>query len=144
MTEKAPGNQGRILIVDDNPVNQLVAMRAVHNIGYDTSVAASGEAAIEAMESTCFDLVLMDCQMPGMDGYQTTAEIRRREDPRRRIPIVAMTANHVEGDQERCVAAGMDDYLTKPLRMSVLGRTLQRWIKQPQCSTSAARTHPAA
>jgi CheY-like chemotaxis protein len=139
-----PSMPGRILIVDENPVNQLVAVRAVNNIGYDTCTAAGGEAALEAIETTRFDLILMDCQMPGMDGYQTTVEIRRREGSSRRIPIVAMTANAIDGDQERCIAAGMDDYLTKPIRMATLGKTLQRWISQPELCHSAARTNPAA
>jgi CheY-like chemotaxis protein len=91
-------------------------------------VVAGGEAALEALERGHFDLVLMDCQMPGMDGYSATIEIRRRERGGRRMPIVAMTANAVEGDRERCIDAGMDDYLSKPIRLAVLGKTLECWL----------------
>jgi signal transduction histidine kinase/CheY-like chemotaxis protein len=139
-----PMTLGRVLIVDDNPVNQLVAVRAIHNIGYDAFIAGSGEAALDAIGNAPFDLILMDCQMPGMDGYQTAAEIRRRERSLSRIPIIAMTANSVEGDEERCAAAGMDDYLTKPLRIAALKGTLHRWIKQPEDCVSTVRTHPVA
>jgi signal transduction histidine kinase/ActR/RegA family two-component response regulator len=118
----------RILIVEDNPVNQVVAARALRTLGYAPDVASSGEAALEALRQHPFDLILMDCQMPGMDGYQTATEIRRREAGRRRTPIVAMTANNVDGDRERCAAAGMDDYLSKPFRIAALERALRRWL----------------
>ena len=117
----------RILIVEDNPVNQIVAARALRTLGYASEIVSGGEAALEVLSQSGFDLILMDCQMPGMDGYATAAEIRRREIDRR-TPIVAMTANSVEGDRERCVAAGMDDYLAKPFRMATLERTLHRWL----------------
>jgi CheY-like chemotaxis protein len=105
-----------------------VAARALGTLGYAPEVASSGEAALETLRQDPFDLILMDCQMPGMDGYQTAAEIRRREAGRRRTPIVAMTANNVDGDRERCAAAGMDDYISKPFRMAALERTLRRWL----------------
>jgi signal transduction histidine kinase/ActR/RegA family two-component response regulator len=123
-----PHSDSRILIVEDNPVNQLVAARALRTLGYEPDIAVSGEAALDAMRERRFDLILMDCQMPGMDGYETAAEIRRREGGRERTPIVAMTANAVDGDRERCTAAGMDDYLPKPFRIATLERTLQRWL----------------
>jgi signal transduction histidine kinase/ActR/RegA family two-component response regulator len=125
----------RILIVEDNPVNQIVAARALRTLGYSPDIASSGEAALDVLLQRPFDLILMDCQMPGMDGYQTAAEIRRREAGRHRTPIVAMTANNVDGDRERCVAAGMDDYLSKPFRMAALERALRRWL-----SSEAARS----
>jgi signal transduction histidine kinase/CheY-like chemotaxis protein len=127
--EIEPANKGRrILIVEDNPVNQVVAARALKTLGYATEIASGGEAALDMMRQERFDLILMDCQMPGMDGYETAVEIRRREAGRQRTPIVAMTANSVEGDRERCVKAGMDDYLSKPFRIATLERTLQRWL----------------
>jgi CheY-like chemotaxis protein len=120
----------RILIVEDNPVNQMVASRALQTLGYVAEVVAGGEAALEALDRGQFDLILMDCQMPGMDGYVATAEIRRREGGRNRIPIVAMTANAVDGDRERCMAAGMDDYISKPIRLASLGKMLESWLER--------------
>ena len=117
-----------ILIVEDNPVNQMVALRAVRVLGYAAAVVSGGEAALEAWGRDSVDLILMDCQMPGMDGYEAAAEIRRREDGTRHVPIVAMTANTVEGDEEKCRASGMDDYLPKPVRLAALARTLERWL----------------
>jgi signal transduction histidine kinase/CheY-like chemotaxis protein len=119
---------GRILIVDDNPVNQIVALRAVTTLGYTGQVASGAAEALEALADEDFDVVLMDCQMPGMNGYQAASEIRRREAGGRRVPIVAMTANAIEGDRDRCIAAGMDDYLAKPVRMVSLGEALERWV----------------
>ena len=121
-------NERRILIVEDNPVNQIVAARALRTLGFVADIASGGEAALDILGDQCFDLILMDCQMPGMDGYQTAAEIRRREGGRKRTPIIAMTANSIEGDRERCVEAGMDDYLSKPFRLATLERVIQRWL----------------
>ncbi|MBZ5582330.1 MAG: response regulator [Acidobacteriia bacterium] len=118
----------RILIIEDNPVNQIVASRAVRGLGYAVEVVSGGQAALGALSAGRFDLVLMDCQMPGMDGYQTAAEIRRREGRAPRLPIIAMTANAIPGDVERCLAAGMDDYLGKPVRLAELSSTLDRWL----------------
>jgi signal transduction histidine kinase/ActR/RegA family two-component response regulator len=122
----------RILVVEDNPVNQIVAARALATLGYLADVVPGGEAALEALESSRFDLILMDCQMPGMYGYAATAEIRRREGGRSRIPIVAMTANPIGGDRERCMAVGMDDYLSKPVRLAALGKMLECWLERKE------------
>jgi len=122
---------GHILIVDDNPVNQMVAARAVHNLGCTSQVVSGGEAALEALSHGGFNLVLMDCQMPVLDGYQSTRLIRQREAALHRggrIPVVAMTANALAGEHELCIEAGMDDYLTKPIRMASLARTIERWV----------------
>jgi signal transduction histidine kinase/CheY-like chemotaxis protein len=128
----APGSrQGLVLIVDDNPVNQLVAARAVNRLGYLTEVASGGEQALEAVAASQFDAILLDCQMPGMDGYQTAAEIRRREAGQGHIPIIAATANTMEGDREKCLASGMDDYLPKPIRFAELKAALDRWVAHP-------------
>jgi CheY-like chemotaxis protein len=118
----------RILIVEDNPVNQIIALRAVRGLGYAAEVVSGGGAALEAWGRDSFDLILMDCQMPDMDGYEAAAEIRRREDGTGRVPIVAMTANSIAGDEEKCRASGMDDYLPKPVRLAALARTLERWL----------------
>jgi signal transduction histidine kinase/ActR/RegA family two-component response regulator len=123
--------QGLVLIVDDNPVNQLVAARAMNRLGYLTKVASGGEQALEAVAASQFDAILLDCQMPGMDGYQTAAEIRRREAGLGHIPIIAATANTMEGDREKCLASGMDDYLPKPIRFAELKAALDRWVADP-------------
>ena len=132
--KKKVGAGGRlVLVVDDNPVNQLVASRAVGKLGYVVEVVAGGEQAVEAAARKDFAAVLMDCQMPGLDGYQATAKIREREvrGGASRMPIIAMTANVSEGDPERCLAAGMDDYLPKPLKIAALADALERWTGEP-------------
>ena len=122
-----------ILVVDDNPVNQIVAVRCLHDLGYRVEVVSGGEKALDAITRTRFEAVLMDCQMPDLDGYQTTIKIRDREAQAgtgRRIPVIAMTASVDEGDPERCRAAGMDDSLSKPIRTTELASALQRWISR--------------
>lgn len=130
---------GRVLVVDDNPINQLVAVRAVHSLGYAADAVAGGEAALEALAHGHYDAVLMDCQMPGMDGFEAAAEIRRREaaQGRGRIVIIAMTANGPGSDREQCIAAGMDDYLAKPFRIADLEHSLEHWLA---CRERAAAT----
>jgi CheY-like chemotaxis protein/nitrogen-specific signal transduction histidine kinase len=123
--------RGLVLIVDDNPVNQLVAARAVNRLGYLTEVVSGGEQALEAIAASQFDAILLDCQMPEMDGYQTAVEIRRREAGHGHIPIIAATANTAEGDQGKCLASGMDDYLPKPIRFAELEAALDRWVAHP-------------
>jgi signal transduction histidine kinase/CheY-like chemotaxis protein len=135
----------RILVVDDNPVNQLVATRAVGKLGYLAEAAGGGEEAVRASEGSQFDAVLMDCQMPVLDGYQATAYIRRREAQRgaRRLPIIAMTANVTDGDPERCRAAGMDDYLPKPLKIAALSAALERWTGESAIMVRGGDPAPA-
>jgi two-component system sensor histidine kinase/response regulator len=119
----------RVLLAEDNLVNQKVAVRILQKAGYRCDVAANGLEAVTAIANIDYDLVLMDCQMPEMDGYQATETIRKQaDDPGRRIPIVAMTANAMEGDREACLAAGMDDYLTKPVTSDKLVHMLGRWL----------------
>jgi signal transduction histidine kinase/CheY-like chemotaxis protein/HPt (histidine-containing phosphotransfer) domain-containing protein len=120
----------RVLLVEDNPVNREVAVGMLEALGCRTDVADNGWRAIEAMNQGVYDAVLMDCQMPVMDGLSATAEIRRREASagQSRVPIVALTANAMEGDRERCLAAGMDDFLSKPFTQQQLAALLQRWL----------------
>lgn len=117
----------RILVVEDNPVNQLVARGLLEALGYLADVADDGQAALEALEVGSYDLVLMDVQMPRMDGYAATRAIRAGETDTR-LPVVAMTAAAVEGERERCMAAGMDDFLTKPVDPRALAAVLEEWV----------------
>jgi PAS domain S-box-containing protein len=118
----------RVLLAEDNLVNQRVAMAVLNKLGIQPVLAGNGQEAVDAAAREPFDLVLMDCQMPEMDGYQATREIREREGGGRRVPILAMTANAMPGDRERCLEAGMDDYLAKPIAIRDLKDALQRWL----------------
>ncbi len=122
---------GRVLLAEDNEVNQKVAVAALRKLGVHADVVGTGEAAIQAVLEVGYDLVLMDCQMPVMDGFEATRAIREQEQQRgaRHLPVVAMTANAMQGDRERCLAAGMDDYLSKPVKPESLAGALERWIK---------------
>ena len=120
--------RSRILLAEDNLVNQKVAQRLLEKIDYRVDVVADGLAAIAAWQSGKFDLIIMDCQMPQMDGYEATREIRRLEGGKRRIPIVALTAHAMNGDEQKCRAAGMDDYLSKPIDRVRLEICLERLL----------------
>jgi two-component system, sensor histidine kinase and response regulator len=124
----AVGSRGTLLIVEDNTINQEVARGMVAKLGYRSDVAGNGLEALEALERGIYDAVLMDCHMPEMDGFQATAEIRRREAGGSRIPIIAMTAGALVEDRGKCIAAGMDDYLSKPVKNREVEAILNRWI----------------
>ena len=126
----APGNTGKILVAEDNPVNQRLAVALLRKLGYHAVLANDGKQAIEALLRESFDLLLIDCQMPVMDGYAATREIRRQP-TLAGIRIIAMTANVMDGDREKCIAAGMDDYLSKPVRLADLGEAIARNLPQP-------------
>ena len=121
---------GTILVAEDNIVNQELALEMLDQLGCEVVLATSGTEAVEAFEPGRFDLVLMDCQMPELDGYEATRRIRvleRKGHGQEKVPIVALTANAMEGDRERCIDAGMDDYLPKPFHFAALGAMLAKW-----------------
>ncbi len=123
-----PASTGRVLLVEDSPANVLVASTILRNAGHTVDTAADGREAIEAARSLPYDLILMDLSMPEMDGFEATHRIRAFDGDPARIPIVAMTANSMSGDRERCLAAGMNDYIAKPVSKLVLLETVSRWI----------------
>ncbi|MFI3120926.1 MAG: response regulator, partial [Methylococcaceae bacterium] len=125
-----------ILLAEDNPVNQEVAMAMLQGFGYSVDIAYNGMEALQAVERKAYDLVLMDCMMTEMDGYTATAEIRRRQNVGQlpHFPIIALTANAIEGDREQCLIAGMDDYLTKPFNAESLQRVIKSWVQPSPAS----------
>ncbi len=123
-------HQVRILLVEDNEVNREFAVEVLSMAGFRADVATNGREAVEACHRESYDLILMDCHMPEMDGFEATAEIRRRENGRERVPIIALTALAMRGDRERCEDAGMDDYLTKPIDSEELIAKVSRWTGQ--------------
>ncbi len=123
--------KGKILIVEDNPINQAVTSKMLEKIGFEFEVAANGQEAVKRLQlDHDFRLVLMDCQMPVMDGYEATELIRENESSQqeKRLPVIAMTANTMDGDKEKCMVAGMDDYVAKPVKLTELKETLARWL----------------
>ena len=116
-----------VLLVEDNKVNQKLAVRLLERLGCRASVAENGLEALALLDRYDYDLILMDCQMPEMDGYETTRRIREGEHGRRRVPILAITANAMENDLDRCLASGMDAYLTKPIDFIKLRDALETW-----------------
>jgi PAS domain S-box-containing protein len=126
-----PARKERILLAEDNSINQEVALGNLRKLGYDAEVVANGLEVLYAIESKHYDIILMDCQMPELDGYETTRQIRQRERPGHHTRIIAMTANAMVGDREKCLAAGMDDYVSKPLHRADLRAALERNAPQP-------------
>jgi CheY-like chemotaxis protein len=120
----------RILVAEDNPINQKVAQAMLKKIGFRADVVANGQEAINALRIIPYDLVLMDCQMPEMDGFEATRSIRREGSkvPNPKIPIIAMTAFTMRGDRDKCIQAGMDDFIAKPVQQKELAEMLARWL----------------
>jgi len=127
-----PFRHVRVLVAEDNVVNQKVACRLLEKLGCRVEVAANGREAVEMTARIPFDLVFMDCQMPELDGYDATREIRKREGSGKRTPILAMTANAMDSDRARCMEAGMDDFVSKPVYPPVLRRVMERWVQAPE------------
>src|SRR6185312_12628656 len=109
--------------------NMKIALLQLESLGFVADTAANGAEVLQLLSKTSYDLIFMDCQMPEMDGFEATREIRRREVGKARVPIVAMTANALEGDRQRCLDAGMDDYVAKPVKADGLKPLLERWIR---------------
>jgi CheY-like chemotaxis protein len=140
----APGL--RVLLVEDNNVNQMIARKMLEDLGASVQVRSDGFEAVRAFEENEFDLIFMDCQMPGLDGFDATGRIRALEASGgvdRRMPIVALTALAMSGDREKCIAAGMDDHLTKPLTRRSLEGAIQRWGGRGVVPAPAAQVAPA-
>ncbi len=142
LAEQSP--RPRILVAEDNVVNQKLAVRMLDRLGYQPDVVSTGQEAVTAFERESYAAIVMDCQMPTMDGYEATKKIREHEQrtaadqKRPHIPIIALTANAMPGDRERCKAAGMDDYLSKPVKTDDLGLILQRWAPLPTAADAPA------
>lgn len=119
------------MVADDVLTNQMLTARLLTKIGYKPHCVTNGREALEAIEQGHFDLILMDCQMPEMDGFETTQKIRAHISDRiKDIPIIALTANAMPGDKEKCLQVGMNDYLSKPLKKEMLAETLAKWLLQ--------------
>ena len=132
-------------MAEDNPVNQQVALAQLSKLGYAADKVGNGLEALEAVERIPYDIVFMDCMMPEMDGYEATAKIRKKEQQhaahlksRPRVRIIAMTANALQGDREKCLAVGMNDYVSKPVRMSDLKRALEQYNCESERKSGAA------
>jgi PAS domain S-box-containing protein len=130
----AAGHGPRVLLAEDNPINQSLALRLLEKLGCRVDVANNGQEAVAAAARADYAMIFMDCQMPEMDGYEATAAIRKAERAPRRVPIIALTASAMQGDREACLGAGMDDYLSKPLRFGDMERALRRWLGGGACS----------
>jgi CheY-like chemotaxis protein len=128
LADRFAGTTVRVLVAEDNVVNQKVAVHMLKRLGLRPDVAGNGREAVELCATLPYDLIFMDCQMPDMDGYTATTEIRRRQGSSRRVAIIAMTAEVMEGSRERCIAAGMDDYIAKPVRLDDMIEALKKWV----------------
>ncbi len=123
-----PPSPARILLVEDHPTNRKVVMAMLENFGYECEAAENALTGLRMLEENAFDLVFMDCQMPSLDGYEATRMLRRSDSPNRALPVIALTANAMPGNRERCLAAGMNDFIAKPVKMAELEALCGKWI----------------
>ncbi len=135
------GTRRTILVVDDNLVNKRIMVSQIESLGYTAVAVDGGREALEILDERRFDAVLMDCQMPRLDGYETTRRIRKSEDHEHTI-VIAVTAHGLLGERRRCLAAGMDDYLAKPFRATQLGGVLRRWLDDQEPEPEVAAPEP--
>jgi len=119
---------GRVLLAEDNQVNQLVARKILSSLGFEVDVVENGQLALEKLKNGRFDVVMLDCQMPVMDGYTAAREIRKLSGPAAKVPIVAMTAHAMTGDREKCIESGMNEYISKPVKKEALIEVLSRTL----------------
>ncbi len=136
-----PSREIHVLLADDNEVNQKVAGKMLQKIGCRVDFAESGQEAVAMHQTATYDMILMDCQMPLMDGYEAAETIRRQEAGSSRVPIIAMTANAMKGDRDRCLAAGMDDYIPKPVNLKTLESTVLKWFNRTSDAARKAAAH---
>jgi CheY-like chemotaxis protein len=129
------GSALQVLIVEDNVVNQRVAFRMLERLGLNADVVGNGREAVEAARLVPYDVIFMDCQMPEMDGYEAAAEIRRHEGPNQRVTIIAMTADVLKGSRERCLDAGMNSFISKPVKLEDLIKALQTKMTSTEIKT---------
>jgi two-component system sensor histidine kinase/response regulator len=127
----------RVLVAEDNAVNRLLVRRMFEKLGIRIDLASNGREAVQMATAFVYDIIFMDCSMPELDGYEATA-ILREQDRGRRVPIVAITANAMSEDRARCLAAGMDDHLTKPVHIEDIREALKRWVVDPEERSSVA------
>ncbi|RJG25865.1 response regulator [Massilia cavernae] len=149
-----PQFAAHVLLAEDHATNQIVAAMMLRNLGCRVDIAANGRETLDMMEASSYDLVFMDCEMPEMDGFEATSAIRARTDIKAQVPIIAVTAQSMQGDRERCVQAGMDDYITKPVQQEAFAAALARWLRgdsEPAAGgagqtagAAAGTTHPVA
>jgi CheY-like chemotaxis protein len=124
-------SRGKVLIAEDNAINQRVVAIMLSKLGYSADVATEGTVVLEMLQKQHYDLVLMDCQMPGMDGFEATKAIRALPSHISQIPIIAVTANALPGQREKCLAIGMNDYISKPIQAGLLASTLRKYLQLP-------------
>jgi CheY-like chemotaxis protein/HPt (histidine-containing phosphotransfer) domain-containing protein len=134
----------RVLLAEDNATNQIVGAMILRNLGCLVDIAANGREAMERVDAFLYDIVFMDCEMPEMDGFEAVAAIRRRPDSKSRLPIIAVTAQAMQGDRERCLRAGMDDYISKPVKLEDFAAALKRWMPGREQRQESETPPPAA